>query len=108
VRESHAERYTHEKLTRFITSIEDQYGVVLKYWVSLSVVEGQGSYFIHCVPSGEIMDDLPAMYQPLPVFVYPDEENNFGEAMWYATDYWDKVLTKELPHYLTNRPVAKN
>lgn len=104
VREHHAERYTHDKLADFIGSVEDQRAVVLKYWITTTIAEGHGSYYVHCIPSGEIMDYLPEMYQPLPVFVYPDEENNFGEAMWYATDYWAKVLEKEWDRYLAARP----
>lgn len=88
-------RFNFRRVMDYVRQVEDSYSVSLKFWVNIGKEEAADPpLYLYATGSGSIFDLLPQTDHVKWALVYENEENNIGEALYYATQHLEMHFYK--------------
>jgi hypothetical protein len=88
-------RWRFSRVLDYVIRVENAYGVSLKFWIKFKPgAGGRSDLFVYAAGSGSIFDLLPDAMGVSYAEVMEDEENNLGEALYYAVLHLEQRFNK--------------
>lgn len=88
-------RWQFRRVLEYVVQVERAYAVSLKFWVNFKAENGvEPILYLYATGSGRIFDLLPEAHHVKRAEVNELEENNLGEALYYATLHLEMHFNK--------------